>query len=99
MTQDERNIGVFDEILDTDYGRGICHQCGNYQSHSLRWCKLCGGEFCKHNHSLIEAIELMNRFTKGRPSYFAAVYKRKIEAVGFTEKEFKDYISERITHI
>ena len=88
----------FDRILEQPWRKGMCHQCGNYQSHSLRWCKLCGDEFCKHNHSLIEVIEIMMRFKRGknRPAYYAAVYKRKLERAGFSEKDFKNYILERL---
>jgi predicted amidophosphoribosyltransferase len=85
----------FDTILNKRY-RNMCHRCGNYQSHSLRWCKQCGGEFCQHEHTLIEAIEIMSRFVPKRPEFIAAVHKRKIEAMGYSAKDFEEYIKSKL---
>lgn len=97
-------IKFFDDILNVPYGRGLCHTCGNYQSHSLRWCKTCGSEFCNHNHTLFEIIKICNNivFENGvhartsRPYYIAEIYKTKLELSGYSSKEFEGYIVRRI---
>jgi len=87
----------FDTILDKKTKIGICHGCGEIRNHGLRWCKECGGEFCTtHNHTVLEIIAIRSEFYFEVPEFYASVYKRKIQAMGFTEHDFKNYIEKKL---
>lgn len=101
------NTGViqfFDEILNQTVNninggvRGICKRCGNIQTHSLIWCKQCGDKFFipGNKMTVFDLMKIVRNSTGRdkeayRPSYQAAIYKRKLRKLGYTEKEFIVY--------
>jgi len=101
MTMEEH----FDNILNEPRRSGICHRCGNVQTHSLRWCGCCGQEFCNHRHTQIEAMIIASdiTFEGGKHAhwlmpyhYAASSYWRNLKPDGYTIKQFQDYIEQKI---
>jgi hypothetical protein len=86
-------------ILD-EPRKKICFKCGNYQSHARIWCN-CGGKFEGEKLTVLDYF----RISKHRdlqhvpvvfsPRYTAAIYKRKLEIYGLSEKDFEQYLKEK----
>jgi uncharacterized OB-fold protein len=99
MAEHKEANQYFDRILNEHLGRGICHTCGEIQAHRLRWCKNCGSEFCKHDHSLLEMMKIakMARYENRyhghelQPYYLSMIHKLHIKEAGFSEKDFEQY--------
>ena len=100
MTHEE----AFGEILNRSYKKCICTRCGDYQTHSLVYCKGCGAKFTYKPKTFFDALLAMyNRDYQNRPfvwypSYIAAIHKRRLKQQ-FNEdlsKEFTNYIQKKL---
>lgn len=92
-------IKVIKEILNSCYNRAVCNVCGNYQSHQKIYCDSCGGRFGVKVGTLLDALraahsrQLQDKKIMLRPDFFGAVYKRTLDEVNVSRKEFTNYVS------
>jgi hypothetical protein len=98
-------IIAMNKVLDQPFKRGVCPKCGKPQTHSLRYCSACGGEFFRRvDWSLIDALKFaQNRQFSSvpliwlHPTYIAAVYLKDIDiSARVSENEFLMYINEKL---
>jgi len=105
MNKVETYKKVFEEILNKPYNKCVCTRCGNYQAHSLVYCKNCGAKFTYKPKTLFNAILAMyNRDYQNKPfilypSYVAALYKRRLRKQFNKDlsKEFANYIQKKLS--
>lgn len=84
-----------------------CLRCGGLPSHgSTKYCHRCGGKYAEKGYTLLECIvngricanfepeKRHNR--KVEPNYIAAIYKRDLSSLGYSEQDFIDYIEFKI---
>lgn len=92
-------IALIDAILDKRAMWGICLRCGEWQSHHLRWCKRCGGEFDVRERSIIEALIAThaaplynpNENWQAQPKYFGGnIIRWELDMLGITVNEFAE---------
>jgi|AntAceMinimDraft_18_1070375.scaffolds.fasta_scaffold03355_10 predicted amidophosphoribosyltransferase len=106
MELDNKFIPVFDKILNRPFNRCICTRCGNYQTHSLVYCKECGAKFVYKPKTFFGALLAMknrdyqNRPMKWYPSFVAAIHRRGLKKQFGIEldKEFTKYIEKRLSN-
>ena len=97
-------IKIFEEILNRsmDKNKMVCKRCGEYQTHSLIWCKGCGAKFVyqpKTYFDWIKAIcnrEYQHKATSIRPEYIGAIHQRELKKHNIDKKDFIIYLKEKL---
>jgi len=87
-------IEFFENILNQQNTRRFCSRCGNYQSHSILYCHLCGNKFDiipKTLKDVMIQMSILHNGSRQTAHYQAAIYKRELEKSGFTEEQFSNY--------
>jgi hypothetical protein len=99
LTTEQENFIL--SILNQLTKRKICFQCGGEQTHSLVYCKHCGGTYKGENLTRLDAFniskhrDLQYEPVVNSPRFIAAIYRRKLEPYGLTDEDFRQYVEEK----
>lgn len=98
----KEKIKIFDDILNAPFGKKMCANCGNYQSHSLIYCG-CGEKFIGENLTVLDSLRIAKnrrqqyRPIQHKPYFLACIWSRKLREIGIEDyRELENYINKKL---